>query len=157
MKAEFIERYGHIWRMFERLVKGFDQDAWLHTGRGTTTPARMAYHILQGVKYYLQDSSTIVFASGKPFEGKCWEIPEQDLPSQEDILVCIDELRGKTKDWLNEMDCAAENEAFPWAGETKLGVVLFLLCHTVYHLGELSALLNESRNGNAEDSYVKPL
>ena len=49
------------------------------------------------------------------------------------------------------------NETFPWAGKTKLGVVIFLLRHTTYHLGELSSLLNESRDGNAEDNYVKAL
>jgi hypothetical protein len=157
MKTEVIKRYGHVWRIFERLVKGFDHDAWVHTGRGTNTPVRMAHHILQGVKYYLQDSTTVVFASGKPFEGKCWEIPAKDLPSQDDILVCIDEFREKTEKWLSEMDFEAENESFGWAGETQLGVALFLFSHTVYHLGELSALLSESSDGNVEDVYVKAL
>jgi hypothetical protein len=157
MKTEFIKRYGHAWRIFERLVKGFDQDAWVHTGRGTNTPVRMAHHILQGVKYYLQDSTTVVFASGKPFEGKCWEIPDKDLPSQDDILVCIDEFRNETEKWLSEMDFEAENESFGWAGETQLGVALFLFSHMVYHLGELSALLSESSDGDVEDAYVKGL
>jgi hypothetical protein len=55
------------------------------------------------------------------------------------------------------MDFEAENESFGWAGETKLGVALFLFSHTVYHLGELSALLSESSDGNVEDAYVKAL
>ena len=157
MITEFIKRYGHVWQILQRLVKGFDQDAWTRAGRGTNTPVRMAHHILQGVKYYLQDSTTVVFASGKPFEDKCWEVAEQDLPSQDDILVCIDEFRTKTEKWLNEMDFEAENESFGWAGETQLGVAMFLFSHTVYHLGELSALLSESKNGNVEDAYVKAL
>jgi hypothetical protein len=49
------------------------------------------------------------------------------------------------------------NEAFPWAGKIKLGLVLFLMRHSLYHLGELSCLLNESRNGDVEDNYVKAL
>jgi uncharacterized damage-inducible protein DinB len=51
----------------------------------------------------------------------------------------------------------ATNETFPWAGKTKTGLVLFLMRHSVYHLGELSSLLNESRMGNVEDNYVKTL
>ena len=51
MKTEFIKQYAHTWRIFERVVKAFDQDAWIHTGYGTTTPARLAFHILQGVNY----------------------------------------------------------------------------------------------------------
>jgi hypothetical protein len=157
MKTEFIQQYEHTWRVFERIVKDFDNDAWIHAGRGTTTPVRIAFHILKGVKYYLEDSSTILFESGKSFEGDCWETEEEDLPSQNDIVACIDELKDKTEKWLSEMDFDSENRSFEWAGETKLGVVLFLLRHNVYHIGELSSLLNESKNGDVEDHYVKAL
>jgi uncharacterized damage-inducible protein DinB len=157
MKTEFVEQYGHTWRVFERLVKGFDQDAWIHTGRGTTTPARIAFHILQAVRYYLEDSTTVLFASGKSFKGDSWAIVEEDLPSQNDILVCIGEFKVKTEKWLSEMDFGSKNESFEWAGETRLGVALFLLRHSIYHMGELSSLLNESRKGNAEDNYVKAI
>jgi uncharacterized damage-inducible protein DinB len=157
MKTEFIKQYGHTWRIFEHIVKNFDKEAWFHTGRGTTTPRRIAFHILQGVKYYIEDSSTIIFASGKSFENNWETAQEEDLPSQNDILACINELKVKTERWLSEMDFNAENRSFDWAGKTKLGVVLFLLRHNVYHLGELSSLLNESRNGAAEDNWVNTL
>jgi hypothetical protein len=157
MKTEFVEQYAHTWRVFEGIVKDFDNDAWVHTGRGTITPVRVAFHILQGVKYYIQDSSTILFASGKSFESNWETVPEKDLPSQDDVLACIDELRVKTEKWLSETDLSSENRSFEWAGETKLGVVLFLLRHSLYHIGELSSLLNESRNGDVKDNYVKAL
>ena len=144
MKTELITQYAHTTRVFERIVKDFDDDAWLHTGRGPITPARLAFHILQGIKYYLEDPSTIVFASGKPFESNWETAKEENLPSQNDILACINELQVKTERWLSEMDLNSDNGAFEWAGETKLGVVLFLLRHSLYHLGELSSLLNES-------------
>jgi hypothetical protein len=50
-----------------------------------------------------------------------------------------------------------ENKIFYWAGKTKLGLVLFLLRHTLHHIGELSSLLNESKNGVADDNWVKAL
>lgn len=157
MKTEFIKQYGHIWRVFEGLVKDFDLHSWVHTGRGAATPVRTALHILQGVKYYIEDTSSIEFPSGKPFEGNCWEAEVKDLPDQNDILVCIGVFREKTMNWIYRMDFEAENKSFEWAGKTKFSVVLFLLRHCVYHLGELSALLNESRNGVVEDNYVKAL
>jgi len=43
--------------MFERLVKDFDVEAWLQTGRGVITPARLALHILLGTQYYLDDKN----------------------------------------------------------------------------------------------------
>ena len=157
MKTEFIKRYGHTWRVFKQVVEDFDADAWLHTGRGVITPARLAFHILQGVTYYIQDSTTTHFQSGKPFDSDLKTMEEENLPSQTDIVACINELQAKTETWLSVMDFNAENTSFEWAGPTKLGVVLFLLHHTVYHLGELSSLLNESKNGKAEDNYVKAL
>jgi hypothetical protein len=71
--------------------------------------------------------------------------------------ACIDEFRNKTELWLTEVDFQAENKKFHWAGKTNVGQVLFLLRHTLYHIGELSSLLNESKNGVAEDKWVKTL
>jgi hypothetical protein len=157
MKNEFIRQYGHTWRVFERLVNDFDEDAWLHTGRKTITPARLSFHILKAVKYYLEDKSTILFESGKSFDIDWETAQENDLPSQKDIVACIGGLKEKTEKWLSEMDYSSPNKAFQWAGETKLGAVIFLLRHTIYHLGELSSLLNECKKGNAEDNFVKGL
>ena len=96
IKTEFIEQYEHTWRVFEGIVNDFDNDAWIHTGRGTITPVRLAFHILQAVKYYIEDSTTIVFASGKSFESNWETVKEESLPSQDDILICIGELKAKT-------------------------------------------------------------
>ncbi|MBN2502622.1 MAG: hypothetical protein JXB38_17715 [Anaerolineales bacterium] len=157
MHTEFIQQYDHIWRVFAELVRTFDADAWLHTGRDATTPARLSLHILQSTKYYLEDVSELMFASGKPFDCNSMTTPNADLPSQNDILDCIETFRGKTECWLAEMDYASTEHPFDWAGATRLGVALFLLKHSVYHLGELSSLLNESKHGEAEDIYVKAL
>jgi hypothetical protein len=157
MNTELISQYSHIWRVFERLVTDFDDAAWVHTGRKTTTPARLSFHILKATKYYLEDMSAIAFASGKSFDINCETANEEALPSRSDVLICIQEFAEKTKNWLAEMDINSANKAFEWAGKTKLGVVIFLLKHSVYHLGELSSLLNESKNGDAEDNYVKAL
>jgi hypothetical protein len=155
MKDEFIEQYRHTWRIFEGVVRDFDDESWLHTGRGANTSARTAFHILQGVKYYIEDPSTITFASGKSFGGDWRTVKEEELPSQDDILTCMSELEAKTEKWLSEMDYDSENSSFPWAGKTRLGVVVFLLRHNVYHIGELCALLNESKNGEAEDNWIR--
>jgi hypothetical protein len=157
MKTEFIKQYGHAWRVFEGLVKDFDEAAWLHTGRGVITPARLSFHILKSVKYYIEDSTTVEFESGKSFESDWETVEEADLPSQSDILACIHALQAKAESWLSEIDLEAENQTFPWAGKTRLGVAIFLLHHALYHLGELSSLLNESRDGEVEDNYVKVL
>jgi len=156
-KNEFIHQYGHTWRVFERIVKDFDAEAWLQTGRGVITPARLALHILLGTQYYLEDKTPFQYPSGKPFEIDWKTIETDDLPTQNDILEFIHEVMEKTEKWLFDLEYGAENKSFPWAGESQLGVVIFLLRHSQFHLGELSSLLNESKDGVAEDHYVKAL
>lgn len=157
IREDLIKQYAHTWRVFERLVKDFDTDAWLQIGRGAINPARLSFHILQSVKYYLEDSSIILFASGKSFESYWETTKEEELPSQNDVLVCIFEMNEKTEKWLSKMDYSAEQSSFKWAGETKFGVSIFLLRHTLFHIGELSSLLNESKNGDVEDHYVNAI
>ena len=156
-KNEFIQQYGHTWRVFERIVKDFDAEAWLQTGRGVITPARLAFHILLGTQYYLEDKTAFQFPSGKPFEIDWETIKTDNLPSQNDILEFTREMMEKTEKWLLDLEYGAENKSFPWAGETQLGVVIFLLRHSQFHIGELSSLLNESKDGVVEDHYVKAL
>ena len=157
MKTEVIKQYAHTWRTFAGIVKDFDQNAWIHTGRGIILPVRLAFHILKSTTYYIEDTTTVLLAAGKPFDGN-WEILEEgDLPSQDDILAGIEALQAKTEQWLFDMDFDAENKTFGWTGTTKFSVALFLLRHTLYHIGELNALLEESKNGKAEDNFVKML
>jgi hypothetical protein len=157
MRTEFLSQYGHTWRVFARLVNDFDADAWLHTGRGVITPARLSFHILKSAIYYMQVPVPMVFGSGKPFNCGWNTAPEEDLPTQADLLACIEDLQAWTQTWLSEMDLDGQNQAFPWAGAKRSSVALFSLRHSLYHLGELSSLLNESKNGNAEDHYVKAI
>ncbi len=156
-KSEFTKQYAHTWRAFERIVQDFDADAWLQAGRGVITPARVSLHTILGTNYYLEDLTEIHFASGKPFSPDWQDVKTDDLPTQDDIVTCIHETKIKTEKWLSNLDYSALNESFPWAGETMLGVVLFLLRHIIFHVGELSSLLSESKNGSVQDHWVKAL
>jgi hypothetical protein len=157
LKNEFSRQYAHTWRLLERIVGDFDPQGWIRTGRGAITPARLSFHILKSVKYYIGDTKIQHFKSGKSVDSDWETAGEQDLPSQADILACLGELREATEHWLQETDFQAPNAAFPWAGETKTGVALFLLRHALFHIGELSSLLNECRHGVVDDHFVKAL
>jgi len=82
---------------------------------------------------------------------------KDDLPSQNDVLAWIHEITNKTERWLANINYSAENVSFSWAEKTKPGVVIFLLRHTVFHIGELSSLLNVSITCIVEDHWVKVL
>ena len=155
MKTDLIEQFNHTWNILEGMCRDCDADAWTNLAHGYIMPARLAFHILLSTLYYLEDDAEMFFASGKPLAGDWLSMELPALPSQSDILQILPEFREKTDCWLAGMDLAADNTAFSWAGSTKLGVVTFLLRHTLYHTGELNALLYESKNGAAEDNWIK--
>ncbi len=157
MKTELIDQYAHTWRVLAGVIRDFEPEAWKHTGRGRILPVRIAFHILQATTYYIGDTSTPLLVDGKPFAGDWESVAEVDLPTQAELLSALDAVRASTESWLSEIDLNAENTAFGWAGATQFGVVLFLLRHTLYHLGELNALLEESQHGKAADNFVKAL
>jgi uncharacterized damage-inducible protein DinB len=153
LNQEVIFQFAHVWRTFEAVVNEFDSDRWLLTGRGLITPARLSFHMLQSIRYYIEDSTITRFTSGLSFNQN-WETAENEtLPSQNDITTCAGEFKSLTDDWLRKMDLTSDNATFPWAGKTKLGLVLFTMRHFTYHMGELSMLLNESCHGNANDNF----
>ncbi len=156
-KTEFIKQYDHVWNVLKRMVNDFDDDAWVNQGSGYMVPARLSYHILLSTRYYLGNPAVADFPSGKPFAGDSASMDKDRLPSRSDILHSLEEFRVKTEQWLSAMAFEAKNEAFVWAGETQAGVVIFLLKHSMYHLGELNALLYASKGGSVEDHYVKSI
>lgn len=157
MKEELIRQYAHTWRVFAGIVSDFEPDAWTHPGCGTILPVRLASHIVQAVTYYIGDSSPFLLVGGKPFEGDGEGVTETDLPTQQDVLSAIDRAQASTEAWVCDIDLNAENRSFGWAGATQFGLVLFLLRHTLYHLGQLDALLEETRDGKAADHFVDTL
>jgi hypothetical protein len=157
MNSELIRQFDHFWKVFARLVGEFDDHSWIHTGRKAIIPARLSFHILHATQYYAKDKTFTKFASDKPFDIDCEKAGIGDLPSIGDVQQCIEEISQKTERWLKDLDLPSKNNDFKWAGKTNLGTALFLLKHNTYHLGELSSLLNESKNGEVEDHYVAAL
>ncbi len=153
MNDELVQQFAHSWRTFDAIVNDFYPDAWLHTGRGVITPARLSFHLLQSIQYYIEDDTFTAFTSGRDFRQNWETMGDENLPSQDDIRSAIRDFKGLTENWLRNMDLLSVNTTFDWAGKTKMGVVIFTLRHFVYHMGELSSLLNESLHGNANDNF----
>jgi hypothetical protein len=117
MNSEINIQYSHFWRVFERLVSGFDGDSWVKTGRKAGIPVRLSFHILKATKYYIQDSTFTKFSSGKIFDINCETASMEELPSQNDIVLCVREFAKKTEEWIEDIDLEAKNNDFEWAGK----------------------------------------
>lgn len=157
MKDEYINQYRHFWRTFEKVVKDFSKEAWTGSGYELTTPVLTAYHIIKSIKFYISDLSPVKYRCGKIVNEKRENLKKADLPAKEDIIFLINNMSGKTDNWIQNIDFTKENTEFDWTGKTNLSVVLFLLKHSQYHLGEINVLLNEYKEGKAEDHFAHSL
>jgi hypothetical protein len=137
------------------MVNDFDSASWTATGCSYITPARIAYHILGGVNYYIENQTTEKLLSGKNNDWNWEHARIEDLPTQEDIIALIHFYKTKTDTWLDTMDMEAKNTQFDWTGKNKFSVAIFLLRHMEYHIGELNLLLHISKNGEANDNWIK--
>ena len=155
LKQDFINQFRHFWKTFEKIVLDFNKLSWIQSGFGLTTPAKTAYHIIKSTKYYIADQSPIVYQSGKSMTVNRNKIDISELPSIDDIVFLIPLIKENTEKWLLNINLEAENNIYIWTGKTMFSVVLFLLRHSQYHLGEMNALLNEYKKGKAEDHFVK--
>jgi hypothetical protein len=155
MKQAFAEQYGHLWRTFARIVRDFRDPFWIESGFCLTTPARLAYHIIESTRYYIADEDPILFLSGASLTARSMELSRDDLPTRDDILNLIDIMAVKTDRWIRSLVIDDKNDAYPWAGSTRGSVALFLIRHGQYHLGEMDALLNEQEKGAARDHFAE--
>ena len=155
MKEEFLNQFNHTWKMFYKMVNDFDNESWTGTGCSYIKPARIAWHIIGGVNYYIENETTEKFVSGKKNDWNWENAPDEDLPTKDDILNFIHIYKMKTDKWISSMDPEAKNTNFEWTGQTKVSVVLFLLRHMEYHIGELNLLLHISKDGCANDNWIK--
>ncbi|MBT3275325.1 MAG: hypothetical protein HN368_19375 [Spirochaetales bacterium] len=153
-REAFLNQYDQTWKILEATIDGYDSESWIHLGLGYMTPVKVAFHILKGFKYYMREKSVIEFPSGVSLESDLKNTSDEDLPSQKDMLICLQNLKGKSADWLSNLDLDGNNETFPWAGKSNIGVVIFLLRHTLFHMGELNSLLFVKRDGNLEDNWM---
>lgn len=157
MRKTLVNQYNHAWKMFYLIVSDLDKDSWLKTGCSYIIPARIAYHIIGGVNYYIDNEAKITLLSGKENTWNWENAPTEDLPTKDDIIDLIHVFKAKTDNWINNCAFEAENQKFGWTGINKISVVLFLLRHMEYHIGELNLLLHISKNGSANDNWVKAL
>lgn len=151
VKKEHKLQFEQTWKIFEAVVSEFDDVTWKKAGSGYMIPAKLALHILLGVDYYIERKSEW----GNRYAEGWASLDEESVPTQADILQYLEEEAAAFNSWLAGLELDAENQTFPWAGPTRSGVLVFLLRHTMYHLGEMNALLHVARDGEIDDMWMK--
>ncbi len=154
MKDNCEALFTQFFRTMRDIVGEFTDEAWLDSGHKLTKPPLLAYHILKSIKYYCGDSGEFLRADGEKLPVD-YQATEEDRISRNEILGNLGRHEAGLKDWIRGTELSASNEKYPWTGKDMESVLLFIIRHSFFHLGEMSALLNEKLEGDASDSFAK--
>jgi hypothetical protein len=124
-------------KMFREAALAFPLEEWREGDIDYLRPAGLAYHVVETIDFYTGDQSVHDFPWSARL-GVDWEDSRSELlPSQEQLMVYLDEMQRKLEAWLTETDLMAPEPLFPWAGVSMLERAVHLLRHSQHHLGEL--------------------
>jgi hypothetical protein len=154
MKTNVQRQFEQLFRIYQEVVTAFDEDTWNTYGHCLTTPKKLAFHIIQSIKYYSKDSSC--FTSEKNGEiSNDYKIKDDTYYSRNDAINNCRIQERNVKEWIAGLDFSLNNNDYTWTGKDMESVVLFVIQHSYFHLGEMNALLNEKLEGKAEDSFAR--
>ena len=123
-------------------IRGFTPETWTKGFTEFQMPAKVAYHTVECIDFYFKPKGK-KFAWGSRFGKNYWEMSEDELPTQEDLLTWMTELETRVMDHLGAVTDEELGEnydpAFP-NPNTAVEWYLYALRHTVHHHGSLVAL-----------------
>ena len=136
--GEVFKQYQRALRMFREAVMAFPADEWRQGDISYLRPAGVAYHVLECTDLYTGNKSVEEFAWGGRFDAD-WEDANSDqLPSQEQLIIYLDEMEDKLEEWFRKADLLAVETVFPWTGQLILGRAIYNSRHIQHHLSEMS-------------------
>lgn len=133
-----LEHFRRTLTMFREAVQTFPVEEWRAGELNYLRPAGIAYHVLETIDFYTGEESIDAFEWGGRF-GVDWEGAHSDqLPSQEQVLLYLDEVQARVEEWLTGNDLLAPEQTYPWTGSVLLARALYILRNTQHHVAELS-------------------
>lgn len=154
MKTNIEKQFEQFFRMFKAIVEDFNDIAWSSLGHGLTVPSNLSFHILQSIKFYTKNVQPFHLYNGEIIEHN-YKVNDRLVISKNDIINNIQVLQRQLSLCIKDLDLGSDNTDFPWTGEDMENVVIFIIRHSYFHLGELNVLINEYMEGKAEDHFAK--
>jgi uncharacterized damage-inducible protein DinB len=123
-------------------IGNFDDENWRKEYTWFMVPVRVAYHNIECVDFYFRDLQE-PFTWGYRFGRSYWETPNDEQPTQAELLAYLDELEGRVAACFGAMQDEELGEIYDETAEipqTKASHYTYALRHTVHHQGSLAAL-----------------
>jgi hypothetical protein len=146
LSDDMRKQYQKAFQTIREIVVAFPEDRWkARHGDGYYVPCRLAYHLALCTKYHLlggykdKEYYTIL-----PY-GRWNETKAEDLPGKVELLAFLDGIFSRATQALELLtDAELAKPAEPeraWAGETTLGLHLYMMRELSAHTGELNTML----------------
>lgn len=133
-----LEHFRRTFAMFREAVEACPAGEWCEGELDYLRPAGVAYHVLETIDFYTSEQSVDTFEWGGRF-GVGWEGAHADqLPSQEQVLLYLDEMETRVEEWLTSNHLLAPEQTYPWTGSVLLARALYVLRNTQHHVAEMS-------------------
>lgn len=154
MKNLLNKQFEQFWRIFIYISEDFNEKSWSSSGHGMTMPMKLAYHIVHSIRYYIGDEKDLTLSTGRKYKYEMERVDESNYLYREEIIELIKITEKNVQEWLKTIALDESNTNYPWTGKDVTSVVLFIIRHSYFHLGEMNGLLNESIAGKAKDSFA---
>ena len=141
-------QWARVWDMWKEMLSTIPDGEWSRGDIDYLVPARQLIHSLVCADVFTADIPLDQYDPARMFGGTSWGMSSGGLPSKETALEKLTAVRAAVEERLAKLDDAAllePEKPHPWAGQTRMCKMLYVLRHTQHHLGEVTAEL--SRRG----------
>lgn len=129
MLTEALKRqFTNAFAVLEAAIPSFRDDQWREGSAPFNGPARAVAHALQCAESYTGESKA------------AWGGSDDELPSQEQALQCLQQARSKTMEWVDSIGEAGLDKPRP-SGDAASGLerITYAMRHLQHHTGEVCA------------------
>ena len=138
IRNNFINTIGLI----RDTINNFDDEKWRKEYTWFQVPVRVARHTIECLDFYFKEQGA-PFSWDTRFGRPYWETPNDEQPSQAELVAYLDDLEARIETIFAAMRDEELGEIYDNTAEkpvTKIAHYLYALRHTVHHNGSLVAL-----------------
>ena len=138
------EQWARAWAMWEDMIRSIPDDEWMKGDIDYLIPARHLIHVAVGDDVFSSDAPFDEYDNLQWFGVGEWGTPPGQLPGKGAALEKLADIKATVAARFARLDDAAllePEQVHPWAGQPRVGKLLYNLRHIQHHLGEVNAEL----------------
>ena len=148
-QALFVN-FSNSFELLRNTILQFTPDQWLRGGDDLQVPAKISYHILDALDYYLRENPDEDYVWGHRFGGGWWALDPAEMPTPQDLIQYLEDIEERANllffHKLTDKDLSQPFDKKRQHGDTHLEHLVYALRHTMHHHGALSLLSLQFEN-----------